>query len=229
MPDERGTLLAWCVAGKLICKISGERCEISPDYILLASSTDIDTVEPLTKTKFEGTIIYVSESIFVNRQRLYFRKLRSAEIDELTTLIQLIDTEINKVREVRVRVVESLLRALIISIQNPVQASGNKDTGVPAILRNFARLISRYHHSPAYFYAEKLEVSTLKLNNYCRRYSDMSAAEWISKYVLLEANDLLTKTNLRPGQIATMLGFSNHDTFTRWFRRNTGKLPMDIR
>ncbi|MCD8264660.1 MAG: helix-turn-helix domain-containing protein [Tannerellaceae bacterium] len=76
---------------------------------------------------------------------------------------------------------------------------------------------------------KKLEVSTLKLNNYCRRYSDMSAAEWISKYVLFEANDLLTKTNLRPGQIATMLGFSNHDTFTRWFRRNTGKLPMDIR
>ncbi|MCD8194144.1 MAG: helix-turn-helix domain-containing protein [Tannerellaceae bacterium] len=213
----------------MICKVSGERCEISPGYVLLAAATDVDAVEPLTETKFKGTIIYVAESIFVNRQRLYFRKLRSAETDELTTIIQLIDSEMATIREVRARVVESLLRALIISVQNPVRSPGKKETGVPDILRNFARLISRYHHSPAYFYADKLGVSTLELNNYCRRYSDISAAEWISKYVLLEANDLLTKTNLRPGQIATMLGFSNHDTFTRWFRRNTGKLPMDVR
>ena len=51
----------------------------------------------------------------------------------------------------------------------------------------------------------------------------------ISEFVLLEAKDLLSKTRLRPSQIATMLGFANHDTFSRWFRRHTGEIPTEWR
>ena len=78
-------------------------------------------------------------------------------------------------------------------------------------------------------YTEWLVVTSMELNSKCKSYSGVSAAEWISQYVLLEAKDLLIKTRLRPSRIAVMLNFSNYDTFARWFRRHTGELPGNWR
>jgi AraC-like DNA-binding protein len=90
-------------------------------------------------------------------------------------------------------------------------------------------LIRRYHHYPVYYFAEKLGMTSAELNNKCKLHSGISAAEWISQYVLLEAKDLLIKTRLRSSRIAMMLNFSNYDTFARWFRRHTGELPGNWR
>ena len=97
------------------------------------------------------------------------------------------------------------------------------------VFHDFALLISRYHHYPVYYFAEKLGMTSAELNNKCKSHSGISAAEWISQYVLLEAKDLLIKTRLRPSRIAVMLNFSNYDTFARWFRRHTGELPGNWR
>lgn len=114
--------------------------------------------------------------------------------------------------DVRVKVVESLLRALIFFLQQEGHLADDRDSEVPPFFHDFALLIRRYHHYPVYYFAEKLGMTSAELNNKCKLHSGISAAEWISQYVLLEAKDLLIKTRLRSSRIAMMLNFSNYDT-----------------
>lgn len=229
LPLEAGTLVIICMAGIFSCVALQSSHKIKPGQVLLVSSTDISEMTSFSETGFEGIIIYAAEDLLINRQRLISRSITSQEMEEVMLYICLIESQIDRMPDSRAKVVESLLRALIISLQQIDRVCQKEGKIVPPFLRDFAILISRHHHSPAYFYAEKLEMTSLELSNQCKAYSGISAAEWISEYVLLEAKDLLSKTQLRPSQIAEILGFSNHDTFSRWFRRNTGNHPLDWR
>lgn len=203
--------------------------KIKSGQVLLVSGTDVSEITPFSETGFEGILIYATEELLINRQRLMSRNIIPQELEEIMLYISLIESQMERASDSRAKVVESLLRALIISLQQIDRVYQKEGKMIPPLLRDLTILISRYHHSPAYFYAEKLEMTSQELNNQCKASSGMSAAEWVSEYVLLEAKDLLSKTRLRPSQIASMLGFSNHDTFSRWFRRNTGSHPLDWR
>ena len=158
-----------------------------------------------------------------------FRTITPDELEESGLYIRLMQSQIERMSDVRVKVVESLLRALIFFLQQGGHLADDRDSEVPPFFHNFALLISRYHHYPVYYFAEKLGMTSTELNNKCKSHSGISAAEWIGQYVLLEAKDLLIKTRLRPSRIAMMLNFSNYDTFARWFRRHTGELPGNWR
>lgn len=228
LPFDPGTLLVICTNGSFTFEVSEEIRTVGAGSIFLAATTDLGGKTSFSNTGFEGTVLYVSEEFLINRQRLTIRTAEPGEIEEAYTCIRLIEEQMKRVRESRAKIVESLLRALLISMQSNIQA-GTDDRDIPPLFRQFAMLISRYHHSPVYFYAEKLGITSQELNTQCKVHADMSAAEWISEYVLLEAKDLLLKTRLRPSKIATMLRFSNYDTFSRWFRRHTGDVPGEWR
>lgn len=229
LPLEDGTLMVICTGGVFRCIAMNDTYEISSGQVLLVSTNDLTEITLFSKTDFKGVIIYATEELLVNRQRLTIHDISPAEVDEVMIYVGLIEGQVDRMSDSRAKIVESLLRALLISLQQVERDFTQDGKEIPQLMVDFATFISRYHHSPAYFYAEKLEMTSQDLNNQCKAYSGMSAAEWISDYVLLEAKDLLSKTRLRPSQIATMLGFSNHDTFSRWFRRNTGDHPMDWR
>ncbi|RHJ81869.1 helix-turn-helix domain-containing protein [Parabacteroides sp. AM08-6] len=226
---ESGTLAVVCTGGFFSCNVFDDIFKIENGQVLLVATEDIMEITPFPETGFKGFVIYASETFLLNRQRLVYRNISSEEIEEMQVYIRLINSQLARMSDLRSKIVESLLRALILSLQQDGHIADDKDSKIPPLFYEFASLISRYHHSPVYFYAEKLGMTSQELNNRCKAYSKISAAEWISKYVLLEAKDLLTKTRLRPSQIAIMLQFSNYDTFSRWFRRHTGELPSNWR
>lgn len=229
LPLDSGTLVVICTEGSFRCKALHQPYEVSAGQLLLVASDDVSEIKPFPDTGFAGIIIYVSEELLINRQRLVYREIPPEEIDETKIYLSLVESQIEQMKEMRARVVESLLRALIINLQQGKTITDIPKTENSLFFQQFATLISRYHHSPAYFYAEKLGISSQDLNIRCKQGAGISAAEWISEFVLLEAKDLLSKTRLRPSQIATMLGFANHDTFSRWFRRHTGEIPTEWR
>ena len=205
LPLEPGTLAVICRGGKFECKALGKEISIVAGQVFLASVEDVSDISRFSETGFEGIVIYAGSDLLINRQRLMFRTITPDELEE------------------------SLLRALIFFLQQGGHLADDRDSEVPPFFHNFALLISRYHHYPVYYFAEKLGMTSTELNNKCKSHSGISAAEWISQYVLLEAKDLLIKTRLRPSRIAMMLNFSNYDTFARWFRRHTGELPGNWR
>lgn len=229
MPFESGTLAVICTNGKFKSKALGKKVSIEAGQVLLAATDDIEEISPFSETGFEGIVIYAGSDLLLNRQRLMTRSISPDEMEEVELYIRLIRSQIERMSDVRVKVVESLLRALIFYLQQGGHMVDDREDNIPPVFHDFALLISRYHHNPVYYYAEKLGLTSMELNNKCKTYSGISAAEWISQYVLLEAKDLLIKTRLRPSRIAVMLNFSNYDTFARWFRRHTGELPGNWR
>lgn len=229
LPLDSGTLVVICTSGAFKCKTMHQLHHVAAGQLFLAATNDVAEVEPLPATGFCGIIIFVSEELLINRQRLVYRPIPDNEIEETRIYLSLIESQIEQMKNMRAKVAESLLRALIINLQQENAVGEVPKTENSPFFQQFATLISRYHHSPAYFYAEKLGINSQELNMRCKQGSGISAAEWISEFVLLEAKDLLSKTRLRPSQIATMLGFANHDTFSRWFRRHTGEIPTEWR
>lgn len=224
---ETGTLFVLCTAGDFWCVVNKGEGHIQAGQVMLAAAESVEQIRPPATTAFEGVILFVSEAFLVNRQRLQIRPLTHQEQEESLTYIRLIEAQVETNREARSKVIESLLRALLISLQSDAREEKHTRDDIPPLLGELAALISRYHHSPAYFYAQKLGMSSPELNNRCLRYTQMTAAEWISGYVLLEAKDLLRKTRLRIAQVAELLCFANQDTFSRWFRRQTGEFPSE--
>lgn len=229
LPLDSGTLAVICTGGTFCCKVFHHSYDVTPGQLLLVASDDVKEIAPFRDTGFAGIIVYVSEEMLINRQRLVYRDITPEEIEEAKIYLRLIESQIEQMKEMRAKVVESLLRALILSLQQGKRIIDIPKTENSLFFQQFATLISRYHHSPAYFYAEKLGITSQDLNLRCKQGAGISAAEWISHFVLLEAKDLLAKTRLRPSQIATILGFANHDTFSRWFRRHTGAIPTEWR
>lgn len=223
--EESGTMIVICTQGTFSCKMLEKFGEIKAGQVLLSAIED--TFDMLFSSDFDGVVIYISEELLVNRQSLSFRSLASGEMDDTMGLVHLIESQVEKVRNVRAKIVESLLRALVISLQYPLHEGRAAENEILVMFRDWAILVSRFHYSPSSFYAARLGITTQELNRRCRKYAGMAAMEWVSEYVLLEAKDLLSKTRWRPGQVAKMLGFTNHDTFTRWFRRHTGCVPKE--
>ena len=206
LPLDSGTLAVICTGGTFTCKALHHTYDVSAGQLLLAASDDVTAVEAFPSTRFSGIIVYVSEELLINRQRLVYRDIPSDEIEETKIYLHLVESQIEQMKEMRAKVVESLLRALIINLQQGKAVSDTPKT------------------ENSLFFQQSQE-----LNIRCKQGAGISAAEWISEFVLLEAKDLLSKTRLRPSQIATMLGFANHDTFSRWFRRHTGEIPTEWR
>lgn len=229
LPLEPGTLAVICRAGKFECRALEKEISITAGQVFLAATDDVNDISRFSETGFEGVVIYAGSDLLINRQRLMSRTITPDEMEEAGLYIRLIQSQIERMSDVRVKVVESLLRALIFFLQQGGHLADDRDDEVPPFFHDFALLISRYHHYPVYYFAEKLGMTSMELNNKCKSHSGISAAEWISQYVLLEAKDLLIKTRLRPSRIAVMLNFSNYDTFARWFRRHTGELPGNWR
>lgn len=93
----------------------------------------------------------MSEELLINRQRLVYRDIPSDEIEETKIYLHLVESQIEQMKEMRAKVVESLLRALIINLQQGKAVSDTPKTENSLFFQQFATLISRYHHSPAYF------------------------------------------------------------------------------
>lgn len=79
------------------------------------------------------------------------------------------------------------------------------------------------------FYAGKLEVSPKHLSRTIKSLTGSTGAEWIEKYILLEAKIMLRSTNLSVQNIADELNFPSQSTFGKFFKNNTGLSPKDYR
>nr|WP_280111503.1 AraC family transcriptional regulator [Roseivivax halodurans] len=78
-------------------------------------------------------------------------------------------------------------------------------------------------------YASALGISSAHLSRLCRRYSGVSASEWIDRAVMMEACRELAYTIKPVQQIAYDLGYDDPSHFSRVFRRVLRKSPSEYR
>ena len=92
LPLDSGTLAVICTGGSFRCQALHHAYEVTPGQLLLLASDDVTEVKPFHDTGFIGIIIYVSEELLINRQRLVYRDIPSDEVEETRIYLRLIES-----------------------------------------------------------------------------------------------------------------------------------------
>ena len=80
------------------------------------------------------------------------------------------------------------------------------------------------------FYANLLCLSPKYFGSVIKQQTGITAVEWISRYVIIQAKSLLRHNkHLNIQQISYQLGFADPAAFTRYFKANTGLSPKEYR
>lgn len=79
------------------------------------------------------------------------------------------------------------------------------------------------------FYAEKLSVTSGYLTKVVKEVSGMTTHEIIEESVMIEARNLLIKTNLSIAEIANQLNFSDQSFFGKFFKKKMKMSPKNFR
>ncbi len=79
------------------------------------------------------------------------------------------------------------------------------------------------------FYADRLAMTTDRVNDHVKRVAGVTAGHLIRQRVLTEAKRELVFTNSAINEIAYELGFGDPSHFARFFRKQTGMTPQDFR
>lgn len=79
------------------------------------------------------------------------------------------------------------------------------------------------------FYAGRLCISEVYLNEVLKKSTGLSPSEWITATIILEAKRLLRSTALSAKEVAHELGFEDTAYFSRFFKKNTRMTPLEFR
>ena len=91
-----------------------------------------------------------------------------------------------------------------------------------------AQIHAPEQHSIGY-YASQLHISEKYLSNIVKRVTQKPPREWIDEILLKEAIYMLYDENKSVQQISDALSFSSPSLFGVFFKRKTGKTPMQYR
>jgi AraC-like DNA-binding protein len=82
---------------------------------------------------------------------------------------------------------------------------------------------------PASFYAEKLKVSTQKMNQHTRQFLNKTVTELINEKLLIEAKRLLAYSDKSVSEIAYEMNFNDNSYFNKFFKRIEKETPEQFR
>ncbi|QXI35587.1 helix-turn-helix domain-containing protein [Pseudomonas promysalinigenes] len=134
----------------------------------------------------------------------------------------------------RATMLQALVTALMVWISRrpqPSEAPRNRDERDRHLLGQYLRLVEAHYreHLSVEAFAARLNISSLQLNQLCRRLSGQTALQVMHQRLLLEARRNLIYTRMSIGQLSDSLGFSDPTYFSRFFKRLSGQTPHAYR
>jgi AraC-like DNA-binding protein len=122
-----------------------------------------------------------------------------------------------------------LMKALFTKLLQQLPANGQKPGG--NLYLSFYDQLSgsgMVVNSVAY-YAALLHTSPQNLNAACKRETGKAASAILAEYIISEASRLLLYTQQSVAEVAYQLGFKDNSHFTKYFKKNTGSTPSELR
>lgn len=95
----------------------------------------------------------------------------------------------------------------------------------------FLRLVQEYFRNERFleFYASKMKITAKHLSRTIKQQTGLTAAEWIDRFVVLEAKVLLRSSTLNIQEISDYLHFPSQSFFSKYFKKAVGESPSDFR
>lgn len=253
-----GYLAVFCKRGNFRCSINLTDYEISDGMLVLSIPENIIRLEPIkdsvAQNGIELVIIAVSPKFMSDLKfdlnKLWkdalevlknpCMKLLPADIDIASQYLHLIDdvhaTNTRYLKESISYLISSIFylfgsivdRSVILEKES---RRSTESTRHKQLFEQFIALVTEYHYSErtVRFYADKLCITPKYLSKIIKKVSNLSAPEWINKYVILEIKQMLRHSSLSAKEIAYKLNFPNTSFFFKYFKLHTGLTPREYR
>ena len=132
------------------------------------------------------------------------------------------------------QVVQHVMMAIFYASDKPLEMSGKNDamrTNADVLSKQFLEIVKDNFRRERQlkFYADALCITPRYLSRVVKECTGSSAADWIERYVILEARALLKSTTMTIQQISDELNFPSQTFFGKYFKRRVGMSPKEYR
>jgi len=166
----------------------------------------------------------------------FYRIVDEQVVESLKFLMESMESEWNRVGEFGHR---ELLMLMVRMFMINVVRYGKRDECVPInttkashlLFVRFRKMLEQHfdeYHTVG-DYAQKLNVSNKTLSNAVLECSRKTPLAFINDRIVLEAKRLIRFTDMRIREVAFRLGYEDPSYFVKFFKRETGYLPMDFK
>lgn len=172
-----------------------------------------------------------------NERMLPIKTLNNADFNHLVNIIHLLQKYISEDHIFKNNIIKYQFGIFLFDMVN-IFLKNKKDSVLmkeanrkEEIAINFLKLLrkhSREKHEVT-FYSNELCITSEYLSKIMKAFSGKSANKWISEALIIEAKILLRKPNTSIQQISDTLNFSEQSSFSKFFKKHTGKSPLEYK
>jgi AraC-like DNA-binding protein len=162
-------------------------------------------------------------------------QLNNEQFEQQLSLFRLMQHVAKSDNPRRVDLINHLLELIFVFLQEYKQDKGEvvrTPSAQEALFASFHDAVARYYTSSreVQFYADMFNMTPKRFSSVIKHLTGVSALNWIGDFVIVQAKSLLhNHRQLTIQQVAQRLGFSDHTSFSRYFKHYTGMSPKAFR
>lgn len=240
-------LVAYHKAGSAILEIDMEKYDLSepaniirllPGQIVAFNNTspdfDVDVVV-MSKSFVDNLLVFANGSVPFSFDKRLNAVVRIGEREKMASMFirairHILDE--NAENPYKSKIVQHVLMAIFYSSENISRTEVEKPrTNADILSKEFLALVKEHFREERQlkFYADKMCITPRYLSRVVKECTQFSAADWIERFVVLEARALLKSTNMTVQQISDELNFPSQTFFGKYFKRRVGLSPKEYR
>lgn len=240
-------LVAYHKAGSAILEIDMEKYDLSepaniirllPGQIVAFNNTspdfDVDVVI-MSKSFVDNLLVFANGSVPFSFDKRLNAVVRIGEREKMASMFikairHILDE--NAENPYKSKIVQHVMMAIFYSSENISRTEVEKPrTNADILSKEFLALVKEHFREERQlkFYADKMCITPRYLSRVVKECTQFSAADWIERFVVLEARALLKSTNMTVQQISDELNFPSQTFFGKYFKRRVGLSPKEYR
>jgi len=155
-------------------------------------------------------------------------------MNKIEVLFQEILEEYNSVKDLKLEKIRSLTDILYIELSrlydSKITYSKHQSGNYISQLKRLEDLIdaSYLREKSAAYYADKMNISTKHLNRIVQNLVGKTTSDLITERIMLEAQRLLSGTNITIAELTDFLGYEDQSYFSRLFKKRLGVTPSEF-
>lgn len=249
-----GLTLCLVLDGELSVEINTRQFELKRRSLMVLSSNTVLHITDVDWSAIDAYVLFISPQ-FISDVSIDLNSISMQSLikHEPSPIMQLSDQEeklfaeymdllhhnacVTQENPYTKNIARSLIQAAIYQLMEVSTCHSVQDSSQTTLLQNrhlnyvqeFMRLVQIHHFKERSlsFYADKLCISPKYLSRIIKETTGRSAAEWIDRFVILEAKNMLRFSNKNIQQVAYALNFSTQSSFGKFFKHLTGMSPSE--
>ena len=232
--------------GKMNMQVEDRRYQISENSISVIFPGQLSSKEQVS-SNIRGKMILFDEVLFCsdilrNELRIYnydistklnYIALPTKESDDVQIILKQIESLYSDLTSVKKEQARFYIKILLLKLVEYVHTNVNSESlrnDNTKLYAHFLEVLERNFKTEraVSYYADKLQISTKKLNQITKQLAGLTAIETIHSRIMNEIKQLLLLSTYSHKEIAFELGFNSPAALNKFVRAKLGETPTEL-